>query len=842
MGRFGMIVGLVVFLAFCSYADGYYGSVGYDFGDRTPVSIKLADIDGDGASEVLAIVQGTWVEAGTGEEYTGMKLYALEWSLEDSTFLYMTSIRLDELLGGAFPLEFDVGDLITDHPGDEIVFVAMEEGKGYVRIFGWDGTTISLLSQSSNIFETSCEFAWGCVIADVDSDGVDEVVVGLNGLDTLNLQQTMENFDAGTENPVVGPLIHAKLTIIDGENVEWYSISDGLVYLLRGADLDENGYAEIITSTGDLDYTNVNTLINDIMDFIPQFAGSEKAPVSGWSSFSLSGLLKIFSKASPFLTGNRGSIKLCALKQRLAPLLKMAEKGAKSAKEKSGPNLNVDIVRIETPLDPPFPELPGNLIVTSVHSYEHGSFTSLCERPGITPWVEVSNVDTGAVCVKSVCLNCNAINDIIVNLDFVRLTEIVTSKWIDEYTGVPEYCDTMYYPEPRHIPYSLIGSPISGDISLFSNTGTEYWSYSFDPFSMDVFMPDSFVITGENGIVLENLNTVLSSLDGLYTDLRSHLPDSTEWVLVQLPILTPPLSRGKITTYKRSGWYWDEEVGDFLSSMVAALNRIFAVSIDLNYGNINGFIGDFNTGFSVYHDEWVTWAEDSLAPYVGAYDSCLAIHNEWALEYYDSTQSGGTPPDEPNIQWPYYPGGEPEFEPPDFPGTIADANAYLYDFDGTQIWSGTAETGPGAFFGSGVTMNLDNDASPDFVFTYSDIGVMKQGFRGGLYIYSSTPLYGIEEIPASMGLNALLQNTPNPFGRETIIRYSIVYPAHIDIEIYDISGRRIRTLTNDVKKPGYYTMVWDGKDGEGKDVSSGVYFYRLRAGKFISSRKMIVVK
>ena len=91
---------------------------------------------------------------------------------------------------------------------------------------------------------------------------------------------------------------------------------------------------------------------------------------------------------------------------------------------------------------------------------------------------------------------------------------------------------------------------------------------------------------------------------------------------------------------------------------------------------------------------------------------------------------------------------------------------------------------------------------------------------------------------------ALSQNAPNPFNPATTISYSVPEgaAATVDMKVYDIRGQLVRTLVNESKEAGSYTVFWDGTDESGRKVSSGVYFYRMRAGKFVQTRKMVLLK
>lgn len=92
----------------------------------------------------------------------------------------------------------------------------------------------------------------------------------------------------------------------------------------------------------------------------------------------------------------------------------------------------------------------------------------------------------------------------------------------------------------------------------------------------------------------------------------------------------------------------------------------------------------------------------------------------------------------------------------------------------------------------------------------------------------------------------LYQNYPNPFNHTTIIRYSISVREgklhRTDLRIYNVLGEEVRALVNEEKWPGDYEVVWNGKDNQGKEVGSGVYFCRLQAGGFVATRKIILLR
>ncbi len=99
-----------------------------------------------------------------------------------------------------------------------------------------------------------------------------------------------------------------------------------------------------------------------------------------------------------------------------------------------------------------------------------------------------------------------------------------------------------------------------------------------------------------------------------------------------------------------------------------------------------------------------------------------------------------------------------------------------------------------------------------------------------------------EEIPKVPGASYLSQNYPNPFNPATKIAFGLSAPARVTLRIYDVSGRLVRELVDETRPAARYEEIWDGRDPGGRVVASGVYFYRLAAGPFTQTRKMILLQ
>jgi FlgD Ig-like domain len=104
----------------------------------------------------------------------------------------------------------------------------------------------------------------------------------------------------------------------------------------------------------------------------------------------------------------------------------------------------------------------------------------------------------------------------------------------------------------------------------------------------------------------------------------------------------------------------------------------------------------------------------------------------------------------------------------------------------------------------------------------------------------SEPLSDVQGIPTRTALQAAV---PNPFNPMTTISYDLSQPATVNLRIFDMKGQLVRTLlNNDVVDSGHQEVVWRGHDDSGRQVAAGVYFYRLDAGEFSQTKRMVLVK
>lgn len=115
---------------------------------------------------------------------------------------------------------------------------------------------------------------------------------------------------------------------------------------------------------------------------------------------------------------------------------------------------------------------------------------------------------------------------------------------------------------------------------------------------------------------------------------------------------------------------------------------------------------------------------------------------------------------------------------------------------------------------------------------------LKQVDFNGAYAYSSTVNVSV----VMPKVYSLSQNYPNPFNPTTMIKYSVPEAQHVTLEIYNSLGEKIRTLVNSAQEAGNHTVQWDGLNSSGRSTASGMYLYKITAGKFTSVKKMLLIR
>ena len=148
-----------------------------------------------------------------------------------------------------------------------------------------------------------------------------------------------------------------------------------------------------------------------------------------------------------------------------------------------------------------------------------------------------------------------------------------------------------------------------------------------------------------------------------------------------------------------------------------------------------------------------------------------------------------------------------------------------------------------------TSVYIDTDFDTDHGYYYRIAAVDNQGNQSDYSNQLGVAFTGFTESDPNLPRSAVLyQNYPNPFNQNTVIKFYLpdigYQPAAIQIIIYDILGRRVRSLVDEPLYPGGHEVVWNGTDDAGRALSSGVYFYRLLIGKaeLTGPKKLMLVK
>jgi hypothetical protein len=138
----------------------------------------------------------------------------------------------------------------------------------------------------------------------------------------------------------------------------------------------------------------------------------------------------------------------------------------------------------------------------------------------------------------------------------------------------------------------------------------------------------------------------------------------------------------------------------------------------------------------------------------------------------------------------------------------------------------------GAFFGMDVTVKEQSRLTLSSYFFKNGGAVLKKE--------AAEPTPGpVREIPTAVALN---QNYPNPFNPSTQIRYALPVQSYVTLTVYNALGQEVARLADEVQEAGYHEVRWNGTNGSGMPVSTGMYFYRMKAGDFVDIKKMLLLK
>jgi subtilisin family serine protease len=181
------------------------------------------------------------------------------------------------------------------------------------------------------------------------------------------------------------------------------------------------------------------------------------------------------------------------------------------------------------------------------------------------------------------------------------------------------------------------------------------------------------------------------------------------------------------------------------------------------------------------------------------------------------------------------------------PARVADG--YAIEFIAPPSWLHVEPT----------TASIPPSGNVDFAVTMDAAGLAEGRYDARLSVHTNDPVTPVVVVPvtlfvpaarATAGVDAraipnryaLLDNRPNPFNPTTTIAYDLPRDSRVRLVVYDVHGKPVRELVSANEPAGRHQVAWDGRNQQGQPVASGVYFYRLAAGDFVATKKMVLLK
>jgi flagellar hook assembly protein FlgD len=142
--------------------------------------------------------------------------------------------------------------------------------------------------------------------------------------------------------------------------------------------------------------------------------------------------------------------------------------------------------------------------------------------------------------------------------------------------------------------------------------------------------------------------------------------------------------------------------------------------------------------------------------------------------------------------------------------------------------------------------HIDSSLNRDIAQTFTGVVYASNGVDTDSVVFEITVVPGTQtsigestQLPMKFALH---QNYPNPFNPITTLRYDLPENSLVNIIIYDLLGRQVKTLVNQTQNAGFKSIIWNATNNYGKPVSAGVYLYQIQAGEFVQTKKMVLLK
>ncbi|MBE0570690.1 MAG: T9SS type A sorting domain-containing protein [Ignavibacteriaceae bacterium] len=172
----------------------------------------------------------------------------------------------------------------------------------------------------------------------------------------------------------------------------------------------------------------------------------------------------------------------------------------------------------------------------------------------------------------------------------------------------------------------------------------------------------------------------------------------------------------------------------------------------------------------------------------------------------------------------------------DFPISSASQVGYAVGSQGTILKTYNAGANwQSQISGTSLRLNKVHFKDFDFGFAVGENGIILRTISGG------EPATRIDDYTNPPAAFELFQNYPNPFNPTTVISYQLPVSSNVILKVYDVLGNEIATLVNEEKPAGEYEVKFNASSGIG-DLVSGIYFYQIKSGSFIQTKKMVLIK
>lgn len=286
----------------------------------------------------------------------------------------------------------------------------------------------------------------------------------------------------------------------------------------------------------------------------------------------------------------------------------------------------------------------------------------------------------------------------------------------------------------------------------------------------------------------------------------------------------------------------------YANEIQSGLNPRFMI----RYTNTTTHYCDLSNGFKVMSPDGAKWDSvtfDSIGPF-NIDGECLLLLRFNQVASFDQGNHGGTTSGDADSVG-FLGAGSPTSNSRQLTPTYNDTAFAL------TIWQTPGETNHGLHFcidsadaGEGlwtwkwVGRNPTPGGSPiDHFPTWEGLTGQTHGANGYCFMVRD-PLVGVDDDNgASLPLTwSVSQNYPNPFNPSTTIDYSVPRKSKVTLSVYNVLGQKVATLVNAEMAAGKYRAVWDGKAENGTNLSSGIYFYKFEADKFVKTSKMVMLK